>query len=286
MPPGDDAMNADWTAVDKIQLALDKRRGGPAPVAPGRRPQGGAAPSSRDPAALGVRYTRTAVVAPPPGMLERHGILAGDPKHPVADAFRVLRTQLLSELDARGGSAVAVCAANPKEGKTFVAANLAVSIASLVSRTAILVDLDLRRPSVHRYFGLEPAASLSDHLLDGVELERCLASPGIERLVLLMQAQPVARSSELLASPRMAALAAELRRRYPDRIVVYNTPPLLVADDAMIIAGYADGCLLVVREGRTERIAFVRAAELIGQHRFLGTVLNNARWSKGVGYGY
>src|SRR4051812_41457903 len=183
MPPDDDAMSADRTAVDKIQLALDKRHGRPAPAPLGRHARGGAAPAPRERVALAIGYTRTAVVDPPPGVLERHGILAGDPKHPVADAFRVLRTQLLSELDARGGNAVAVCAAKPAEGKTFVAANLAVSIASLVSRTAILVDLDLRRPSVHRYFGLEPAASLSDHLTGGAPLERCLASPGIERLV-------------------------------------------------------------------------------------------------------
>jgi Mrp family chromosome partitioning ATPase len=266
-------MSADATTVDKIQMALDKRRGGPVPAA-------------RAGAAAAVRYTRTAVIGPPPGALERHGILAGDPEHPVADAFRILRTRLLSELAARGGNTIAVCGALPGEGKTFVAANLAVAIAGLAARTAILVDLDLRRPSVHRCFGLAPEASLSEHLLGGVPLERCLVSPGIERLVLLMQAEPVARSSELLASPGMAALAAELRRRYPDRIVVYNTPPLLAADDALTVAGYADGCLLVAREGRTGRAAFLRAAELIGQKRFLGSVLNNARWSKGVGYGY
>jgi Mrp family chromosome partitioning ATPase len=271
-------MKADETAAAKIRQALAKRGAGQGralvPVPPPDRE------------ALRIACTRTAVASPPPGTLERHGILAADSGQPVADAFRILRTQLLGELDARGGNAVAVCAAAAREGKTFVAANLAVSIASLFSRTAILVDLDLRRPSVHDCFGLAPPASLSDYLLGRQELERCLVSPGIERLVLLMQAEPVESSSELLASPRMAALATELRRRYPDRVVVYNTPPLLATDDALIAMGYTDGCLLVVREGWTDRTAFARAAELIGRQRFLGTVLNNARWSKHVGYGY
>jgi capsular exopolysaccharide synthesis family protein len=259
-------------AAAKIRLALAKGR-----------PQ---ARAGHDEAELDIVYGRTAVLQPPPGALQRQGILAGEASHPLADAFRILRTQVLAGLDGRGGRILAVCAAQAGEGKSFVAANLAVAVASLFARTALLVDLDLRRPSVHRQFGLEPARGLADCLMGRAALEDCLVNPGIPRLVLLPQPAPLASgSSELLASPRMASLARELGTRYPDRVVILNTPPLLATDDALTAIGLAHGCLLVVREGRTGRAAVARAAELIGRERFLGSVLNDARWAKSPGYG-
>ena len=91
-------------------------------------------------------------------------------------------------------------------------------------------------------------------------------------------------SSELLASPRMAELATSLRRRHPDRLVIYDCPPLLATDDALIALDYATGCLLVVREGKTTRSELLRAAELVGEERLLGTVLNDAAWSLASAY--
>jgi Mrp family chromosome partitioning ATPase len=263
-------------AAEKIRRALEKER----PLGAAPRPAAGEA-------ALAVAYTRTRVAAPPPGTLQRQGILAGEARHPVADAFRILRARALTGLDARDGNVLAVCAAGAGAGKSFVAANLAVSIASLFARTALLVELDLRRPAVHRLFGLAGGPGLADHLLGRAALEGCLVSPGVERLVLLPQPTPLAGgSSELLASPRMAALVRELRQRYPDRVLVLNTPPLLATDDALTAVGLADGCLLVLREGRADRAGTLRAAELIGRERFLGSVLNDARWSKAPAYGY
>ncbi|MEK0086040.1 exopolysaccharide biosynthesis protein [Benzoatithermus flavus] len=263
------------TAAEKIRRALEKGRPGGHTALPGGE------------VVLRIAYTRTAVREPPPGALRRQGVLAGEARHPVADAFRVLRARLLAELDARGGGMVAVTAAGPAEGKTFVATNLAVAIASLFTRTALLVDLDLRRPVVHRRFGLAPKQGLADCLLGRAALEDCLVNPGIERLVLLPQPEPLTGgASELLASPRMAALARELRGRYPDRVVILNTPPLLAGDDALTASALADGCLLVAREGRTSRASLLRAAELIGRERLLGSVLDDARWSGSPAYGY
>lgn len=264
------------SAAEKIRLALQSRRPAGAPPSP-----------LAGEADLAFAYTRTRVVPPPPGALRRQGVVAGEAGEPAADAFRILRTRLLAELDARGGNVLAVCAAGPGAGKSFVAANLAVSIASLFARTALLVELDLRRPSVHRAFALAGGPGLADHLEGRAALEGCLVSPGIPRLVLLPQPTPVgAGSSELLASPRMAALVQGLRSRYPERVVILNTPPLLATDDALTALGFADGCLLVLREGRADRAGSLRAAELIGRERFLGSVLNDARWAKAPAYGY
>ena len=82
----------------------------------------------------------------------------------------------------------------------------------------------------------------------------------------------------------MASLARELKERYPDRVVIYDCPPLLLTDDPLLAMEYADGCLLVVQEGKTGRTEFLRAAELVGEHRYLGTVFNDARWSSASTY--
>ena len=287
--------------VEKFQKALDKARearaaallaqpaeiqaeAGPVPAGPcAGEPQRAAETNG---AGLTIAYRQTRVVPSPPHMLERHRVVAGRVDSAAADAFRILRTQLLVRLEARRGRAVAVCAANKGNGKTLVAVNLAVSFARQLTRSAILVDLDLRNPSVHRCFGLHPEHGLADYLLGRKRLDECLINPGIERLVLLPQPTRVGHSSELLTSPRMASLARELKERYPDRVVIYDCPPLLLTGDPLLAMDYADGCLLVVQEGKTSKAEFLRAAELVGEERYLGTVLNDARWSSASTYYY
>lgn len=276
--------------MEKIQQALERARRARMAALKRRRQtewNGGSRPEE-----LRIEYERTRIVATAPAVLERNRIMSGHERNPSFESFRILRTQVLGRLEALGGNAVAVCGASQGEGKTLVAVNLAVSLAHQVNRTALLVDLDLRNPSIHRCFGLQPKVGLSDHLADDAPLEACLINPGIERLVLLPQVARIAESSELLAAPRMAALARELKERYPDRIVVFDCPPLLMTNDSLIIMEYADGCLLVIQEGRTRRVQVERAIELIGEKRFLGSVLNNARvgpasgYYYGYGYGY
>lgn len=264
--------------MEKIQQALEKaRHQRPTP----RVESPAIAPPS--PGALRVTYGPTRSVRVSRRTLLRQRVVAASPSEPAADAFRVLRTRLMARLDERRGRAVAVCAAQQGSGKTFLAANLAVSIAQYVHRSVLLVDLDLRHPTVHRCFGLEPVHGLADHLESEIPLEACLINPGIDRLVVLPQPRPITRSAELLASPRMLALAQELNRRYDDRIVIYDCPPLLTTADAIVALGYVDGCLLVVPEGGVSRGDLVRAAELIGEERFLGSVLNDARWAAASG---
>jgi protein-tyrosine kinase len=280
--------------VEKVQQALDKARQARAALT-GAEPVGGRPssfpeppplPTTRGDGALRITYRHTRVVAASRDVLRRHRVIAADANEVAADAFRILRAQILSRLEARRGNTFVVCAANQAEGKTLVAANLALSLARHLNRCVLLVDLDLRNPSVHRCFGLRPDYGLSDVLLGRQTVEACLINPGIERLVLLPQATPVVQSSELLASPTMAALARELKERYRNRIVVYDCPALLATDEPLIAADFTDGCLLVVREGKTRRADFQRAVDLIGKERLLGTVLNDARWSDTLVYYY
>ena len=278
--------------MEKIQQALERARQARTGAAALRaRPGGGrpARPVAADGGGNGelrIEYRETRVIAAAPQVLRRSRIVAGQNDDSALEAFRILRTQVLTRLEARGGNAVAVCGAGQGEGKTLVAMNLAVSLARQLHRSALLVDLDFHKPSIHRCFGLSPALGLSDYLEGRAPLEACLVNPGIERLVLLPQTTRVQNSSELLASPRMAALARELKARYRDRVIVYDCPPLLATNDPLVIMDHADGCLLVVQEGRTRRADVMRAAELVGEERFLGTVLNNARWASASGYYY
>lgn len=140
----------------------------------------------------------------------------------------------------------------------------------------LLVDLDLRKPSLHRMFGIQPKAGIGDYLLRGTPLNEILVNPSIERLVLLPGREPVSNSSEMLSSPRMVQLVDELKNRYPSRIVLFDLPPLLATDDALAFSPYVDAALLVVEEGETLKEEIEQSIELLKQTRLLGTVLNKS----------
>jgi protein-tyrosine kinase len=203
-----------------------------------------------------------------------------------ADALRILRTQLLLRLEAGGHRSIAICAPGQGQGKTLIAVNLAAALVRQVNVQVVLVDLDLRRPSVHSYFGLKPKTGVSSYLLGRAPLADCLVCIGSDQLVVLPQSGSTAASSELLASPRMALMMGELRARYPEAIIICDCPPLLATDDPIVTMRYTDCCLLVAHEGRTKKADLLRAAELVGEERLLGTVLNNARWAMASGYYY
>lgn len=218
--------------------------------------------------------------------LHANKVLATGIEGAAADALRILRTQLLLRLEAGGHHSIAICAPGQGQGKTLVAVNLAAALVRQVNVQVVLVDLDLRRPSVHSYFGLKPKAGVSSYLLGRAPLADCLVCIGSEQLVVLPQSGSIAASSELLASPRMALMMDELRARFPAAIIICDCPPLLATDDPIVTMRHTDCCLLVAHEGMTKKADLLRAAELVGEERLLGTVLNNARWALASGYYY
>jgi capsular exopolysaccharide synthesis family protein len=222
-------------------------------------------------------YEQTRVVPVPAKVLKKNRIVAGFAHDPHADIFRVLRAQTLKHLQEVRGTTIGVCSPNPGVGKSLVAANLAVSLALGVDHTVLLVDADLRRPNMQNYFGLDHGPGLTDHLLLDVDLPECLINPGIERLVLLPVGTPVQNSSEVLGSPKMLSLANELKTRYPDRFIVYDLPPLLAGDDALVALPRLDGCLLVVEEEKTRTQELQRALDLMTDGKLIGTVLNKSK---------
>ena len=230
--------------------------------------------------------SRTRLIASAPTQLAENRLVAQDSGSALADTFRLLRTQVLHRMTEKGASTLAVCSANSGEGKSLVACNLAISLALNVDRSVLLVDLDLRRPSIGSYFGVQPPYGLGDYLTERRPLADCLLRPGIERLVLLPTLRPLQLSSEILSSPRMRSLAKELRTRYPDRIVIYDMPPVLATDDFLSFAPLIESALLVVEENKTPKPDIRRCIELIPPDKFVGSVLNKTRTRDGGYYYY
>ena len=201
-------------------------------------------------------------------------------KHPVQNAYRMLRTRLMQNMRSNGWRVLGVSSIRENEGKTFTAINLAISIAAEIGQEAILIDLDLRKPSIHDCFGIEPhqVPGLKDYFEDDRnDVSKLLVSPQIEGLGLLLSADPLARSSDVLASDRGKQLFDELRSRLSERtVIIVDLPPLLAADDALAVAPLLDALLLVVAEGQSERSDILESRHILESFNLIGTVLNKS----------
>lgn len=233
----------------------------------------------------GVRYTMTRMVEVPEQLLLENRLIAALPGHKHRDAYRMLRTRVLQTMRNNGWTSVAVTGPATGCGKTLTAINLAISLAMEVSNTVLLVDLDLRRPTVHEYFGYVPEYGLSDYLLHDVPIHQILFAPGIDRLVVLPGRNALPNSAEMLRSPRMVALVSELKNRYPDRLIVFDLPPILAADDALSFSPYTDSILMVAESGGTRKEDLQKAYDILKGTPLIGTVLNKSD-SQSTGYGY
>jgi exopolysaccharide/PEP-CTERM locus tyrosine autokinase len=192
-----------------------------------------------------------------------------------AEQFKILRTNLLFSESGKTPRSVMVTSTAAGEGKSYVAANLAVSVAQHVNWNVLLIDCDLRRPNIHRQFGIQNATGLSDYLENGTDLEQLLVKTGIENLTILPAGALPDNPSELLSSLRMAALIEEVASRYKDRLIILDSPPPKLTAEAGALARYVDGILLVVKYGSTPRDSVTELISKLGKNRILGAVINN-----------
>jgi Mrp family chromosome partitioning ATPase len=224
-----------------------------------------------------IEYICTRTIAPSDEMLERNRVFNPGSVQPAAVAFRMLRTQVVQRMDAHGWRTLAIFSPGAKEGKSTTALNLAVTLASDRLHTALLVEFDFKRPTLAERLGFAPEFGSDDALLDRAQLQDCLYHPeGFERLTLMPARSTFRKSSDVLAGPRSRGIVNELRGRYPDRIVIFDLPPLLAADDALAFAPLVECGLVVAAEGRTRRTDLVRTIELLAKTPLVGTVLNRA----------
>jgi Mrp family chromosome partitioning ATPase len=233
-------------------------------------------PRDRGPSIDGVtpEYSETTVVQGDMRRAAEQRLVADDFRNPVADVYRLLRAQVLQRMKKQNMTTIAVTGARKGDGATTTAANLAISIALDVNQTVLLVDLNLRDPSLQRKFGVKPSVGIENFLRGQCALKDTLINPGLARLVVLPAVATMSDAVELIVSPRMTALVKELRARYADRVIIFDTPPLLESGETLGFLPNVDGVLFVARSGQTTKPELDRAAELLHNHHIIGTMLN------------
>ncbi|WP_320170187.1 polysaccharide biosynthesis tyrosine autokinase [Maridesulfovibrio sp.] len=206
--------------------------------------------------------------------LAKNRILTSHSSASFTDIYNLLRTQILHRTKKKGHNVIMVTSAMPGEGKTITSINLAISIAREVDQFALLVDTDMRKPSIHKYLGIEAERGLSDHLLHDIPVHELLIKPGIQKLSYLPAGEPIKGSTEILGSPKLQELIIEMKARYPDRYVIFDCPDLLHAPDALVFSSYVDGIVFVIEAGKTSREHVQKALRLLDGSNIVGVVLN------------
>ncbi len=227
-----------------------------------------------EPREVDITYSETRVVELDPEVLEANRVLSGRESKEVTQAYKMLRTQILQKLKLNHWNSLAVVSPREGNGKSLTAINLAISLAQEVKHSVLLVDLDLKQPSIATYLGIELKQGITDYLLRDEPVKNILINPGLERLVLLGGYESLSHSSEALGSPKLINLVEELKQRYPNRIIIFDLPPMLLSDDAVAFAPYVDAMLMVVEEGKTTADDLELCADMLGGKPLLGSVLN------------
>ena len=188
--------------------------------------------------------------------------------------YKILRAQIQHRCKKNGWNTIMITSALPGEGKTLTSINLALTFAKQFIHTVLLVDCDFKRQNVHKYLGFSSDRGLIDNLVEDVPLNDLIIWPCVEKLCVISGGSPVHNSTELLSSPKMKTIITEMKKRYRDRYVIFDVPPVLVSADATAFAPLVD-CIVMVVQAASTSIQDVRnALEMIPQEKFLGFVLN------------
>lgn len=273
------------TGADLIAQAMERK----APATP-------AAPEAQPAAAVTSNSVNI-----PLARLKAAGFVTPDAERTeIAEEFRLIKRPLLVNATGQGGEAlprgnlIMVTSSLPAEGKTFCAINLAISIAMELDRTVLLVDADVAKPKLLDYLGVRADKGLLDVLReDRLTLSEVLLKTNIEKLTLLPAGQPYKHATELLASEAMSRLMEDIGNRYSDRIVIFDSPPLLATSEASVLAAHMGQIVMVVEADRTPQSAVREALALIEDSGAAISMLLNkttgpqsAGGYYGYGYGY
>jgi len=197
------------------------------------------------------------------------------PQTSVAEEYRKLKSLLVKLTKAdRFRNTLMVTSAFASEGKSITAINLAVSLAQEFDHTVLLVDADLRKPSIHKYFGFEPKLGLTDCLTRGIDVGETLIKTGIGKLSILPYGKKVENPGELFSSLKMKSLIAEIKSRYPDRYIIIDTPPVLLFAETRTVSAIVDGIVFVVKEGAASVKEVNDALTALDKSNLLGIVYN------------
>jgi protein-tyrosine kinase len=216
----------------------------------------------------------------------------------IADQYRVVKRPLIANAVEKGAvgvkhsNLIMVTSALAGEGKSFTAINLAMSIATELDHTVMLVDADVARPSVPRVLGFPSGAGLLDILESSADMSSVLLRTNVEKLTILPSGTPHPRATELLASDAMSQLLEEIATRYADRIIIFDSPPLLLTTEARALASHMGQIVMVVQANETLQSDVQHALSTIEHCPIRLMLLNQARidaktgYAYGYGYGY
>jgi len=207
--------------------------------------------------------------------VDRHVVTIIDPLSAASEQYRKLRARILAATKQDFQNTIMVTSADVGEGKSITSINFAVALAQEIDHTVLLVDADLRKPMIHKYLGIKADRGLSDYLSGTVDISDVLIHTGVGKLVLLPAGTPSMNPAELLSSNRMNELVQELKYRYRDRYIIFDTSPVLVSADAISMSSYVDGVLFVVAAAKTPERTVKKAIGLLQSAPVWGVVFNN-----------
>lgn len=204
----------------------------------------------------------------------------GDSGSPIAEEYRKLKSLLLG-MSRRDNFAnvIMVTSSIAGEGKSITALNLALSLAQEMDHTVLLIDADLRKPSVHRYLGVEQGTGLAEVLEERADITESLIHTGIGRLAILPAGKVTLNPVELFTSQRMANFIQDIKYRYPDRFVIIDTPPILPFAETRTLSRLVDGVIFVVKERLASQASIAEGIAAIEGDNKLGIVYNEAEIS-------
>lgn len=224
---------------------------------------------------------------------ERNFVSMATERRLIYEEFRVIKRKLINNAfgslstTLKHPNLILVTSSRPGEGKTFTSVNLALSIALEQDKTVLLVDADVLRPNVSRTLEITTQLGLTDYLSSNdVDVADIIYSTNVERLKIITAGKPHHLSTELLASDKMLELVQEFASRYPDRIVIFDAPPLLGVNETCVMAGMCGQAVVVLEENKTKLHELDKALSLLPKELAVGFVINKAYYSRDKGYGY
>jgi exopolysaccharide/PEP-CTERM locus tyrosine autokinase len=281
------AKTPETAAVDAIEAA---HRAVPAPVAAPAPATPEPAPHAADPAARPAQKFSTRRVELDLNRMRELGMVtAASGRTRLLEDFRVIKRPLLQRAFAdraegeKPGNLIMVTSSLPGEGKTYCAINLAMSIAMELDHTVLLVDADVARPSVLRSLGLPAHRGLMDILLDDkIDMADVMLRTNVDTLSILPAGTSTPRATELLASSAMSSLVDEIANRYPDRVVIFDSPPLLLTSESRVLASHMGQIVMVVEAQTTTQHAVKEALHQLEGYQNVNLIYNKTREFPGI----
>jgi len=204
----------------------------------------------------------------------------------ISESFNIIRSNLLIKIKEKKIRTVLITSVSPSDGKSLIAANLAQSIAMGLDKFVLLIDTDYRLPTIHQYFNIERALGLSDYLIDNtIHFDQIQYKSDIDKLSVIPVGTHYDNSSGIISSRIMKLFVQELKHRYDDRIIIFDSPPIGMAD-SLWMSDLVDGVVLVVKSNKTDKRSVKKIIDKIGKTKILGIVVNYYKMAKSEYYPY